>query len=303
MWANEFVREKLWDHGLWVASALQDASLDAFMADRMQATGPVRVKCRNNYRHLFELCDYWPSELAEINAGADEWIASALYLAWDRHVLDGGALERKALLNVVSQDELHKLMGMPEPYVASQSAASVDTYLSVSGPARFSAPPVPEVPLVTTKKGASKEPPTDLSWLDQEESDEVVERHTVQVQQQKRDRKTAARLKRLYRNECMICGVRLQVAEEQYYSEAAHIRPLGKPHDGPDKPSNMLVLCPNHHLQFDRGVLRLRLTDGTYSVTSRVKNDPNHKKAISLKHDLDADCVGWHRKWFRLKRA
>jgi putative restriction endonuclease len=37
------------------------------------------------------------------------------------------------------------------------------------------------------------------------------------------------------------------------YSEAAHIRALGKPHLGPDTVDNILCLCPNHHVLFDRG--------------------------------------------------
>ena len=31
----------------------------------------------------------------------------------------------------------------------------------------------------------------------------------------------------------------------------AHIKGLGKPHNGPDVLGNMLCLCPNHHDQFD----------------------------------------------------
>jgi len=38
------------------------------------------------------------------------------------------------------------------------------------------------------------------------------------------------------------------------YAEAAHIRPLGDPHNGPDTPDNILCLCPNHHVLFDHGV-------------------------------------------------
>jgi hypothetical protein len=37
------------------------------------------------------------------------------------------------------------------------------------------------------------------------------------------------------------------------YAEAAHIRPLGAPHDGPDSYENLICLCPNHHTLFDIG--------------------------------------------------
>lgn len=54
---------------------------------------------------------------------------------------------------------------------------------------------------------------------------------------------------------CQICGHRLQSAPDTGYSEVHHIKPLGDPHMGPDIPENMLVLCPNHHADFDNGML------------------------------------------------
>ena len=90
MWANEFVREQLWSSGVWQRAALLDGSLDEFLRDRIDAQRNVRVKCRNNYRHIFELCKFWPSPLSVINAEADQWVSSALFLAWDRYILDGG---------------------------------------------------------------------------------------------------------------------------------------------------------------------------------------------------------------------
>lgn len=51
---------------------------------------------------------------------------------------------------------------------------------------------------------------------------------------------------------CQVCDEQIPVAGG-FYAEAAHIRPLGKPHDGPDTTDNILCLCPNHHVMFDRG--------------------------------------------------
>lgn len=113
MWANEFVRERLWSRGAWRASALPDASIDPFLDARLDAQDGVRTKCRNNYRHLFELCDFWPTDLPIINSGAEQWISTALFLAWDRHILDGGADDRAALLDLIDADELYKLLGVP----------------------------------------------------------------------------------------------------------------------------------------------------------------------------------------------
>ncbi|MBI3964462.1 MAG: HNH endonuclease [Chloroflexi bacterium] len=60
------------------------------------------------------------------------------------------------------------------------------------------------------------------------------------------------RIKDLYNHQCQICGVRLDTAAGTY-AEGAHIRPLGRPHNGLDELDNLLCLCPNHHLLLDRG--------------------------------------------------
>ena len=54
---------------------------------------------------------------------------------------------------------------------------------------------------------------------------------------------------------CLVCGYDFAV-------EAAHIKPVKSfPDDTPvremNQPDNLLALCPNHHLEFDRGKLKL----------------------------------------------
>ena len=66
-----------------------------------------------------------------------------------------------------------------------------------------------------------------------------------------RDTAMAERVKRIYDYRCQVCGLRLETSEGPY-AEGAHIRPLGSPHDGPDSEDNLLCLCPNHHVLFDR---------------------------------------------------
>jgi putative restriction endonuclease len=65
-----------------------------------------------------------------------------------------------------------------------------------------------------------------------------------------RDQRLVNRVKLLHQHGCQVCGLRLET-RFGHYSEAAHIRGLGSPHDGPDTLSNLLCLCPNHHVQFD----------------------------------------------------
>jgi putative restriction endonuclease len=67
-----------------------------------------------------------------------------------------------------------------------------------------------------------------------------------------RDTSQARQIKEVYEYRCQMCGTRLEGLAGPY-AEAAHIRPLGRPHNGPDTRDNLICLCPNHHVLFDHG--------------------------------------------------
>lgn len=71
-----------------------------------------------------------------------------------------------------------------------------------------------------------------------------------------RDTDLSKKIKELYDFKCQVCGTRISVRDVPY-AEAAHIRPLGKPHNGSDSPGNILCLCPNHHVMFDKGAFTI----------------------------------------------
>jgi putative restriction endonuclease len=88
-----------------------------------------------------------------------------------------------------------------------------------------------------------------------------TQRRSSSVNRIVRNFDVAASVKRLYDNTCQICGTRLLTAAGPY-SEGAHIRPLGVPHNGPDTLENILCLCPNCHALFDGHALTVH-PDGT----------------------------------------
>ncbi|MFJ5093508.1 HNH endonuclease [Streptomyces sp. NPDC088557] len=101
-----------------------------------------------------------------------------------------------------------------------------------------------------------------------------------------RDSALTLKVKSLHENRCQACGLRLPTPRGDY-SEAAHIRGLGRPHHGPDVLSNLLVLCPNHHTQFDLlglyvdtdDTVRLTMDDSEVGVLRRHPDhriDPRH---------------------------
>lgn len=56
-------------------------------------------------------------------------------------------------------------------------------------------------------------------------------------------------LKSLYNYKCQVCNVLLKTSTLPII-KTIHIKPLGKPHNGPDTLDNLLCLCPNHYYQF-----------------------------------------------------
>lgn len=308
LWANEFVRQVLWRDGAWQTAALAQERLDRFLAANLIGQGQVRVKSRNNYRHFFELAGYLPTAAGTINTGADSWMASALFLAWDRYSLDTGHTRESELLAVVRNEQLYKLLGASEATVQSNARSLVKAYLAAGGLLRFektskvSTSKVARSTPASAPTRAELTPPSGAEWLDQDGSDKSVERSMISRLAQKRNRKIAVQLRLHYNHKCMFCGIQLGVGENRFYSEAAHIKPLGKPHNGPDKMANLLVLCPNHHLQFDRGVLRVKVEGSKLRLYSSVPSDPLNNKLLTPSHTLDSSCVVWHYDWFSDKR-
>ncbi len=122
----------------------------------------------------------------------------------------------------------------------------------------------------------------------------AVRRIEVVVSRIVRDTPTAAKLKELYEGCCQVCGLVLDIGGRNY-CEAHHLRPLGTPHDGPDVPENMMVLCPNHHVLFDYGV-------PLWHDSNRIEIG-GETFVLEMRHILDAAHVHYYRAQLQLKRA
>ena len=94
-------------------------------------------------------------------------------------------------------------------------------------------------------------PPVNLPVvLTGQNSGKPTTRQSIQGWRIIRDTKISKEIKELYDFRCQICDIRLE-GPNGPYAEAAHVKPLGKPHHGPDDQDNIICLCPNHHLLFD----------------------------------------------------
>lgn len=103
----------------------------------------------------------------------------------------------------------------------------------------------------------------------------------------------ASRLKKEYEHQCQLCDDTRHRGPEDPYAEAHHIKPLGMPHDGPDTRANILVLCPNHHADFDHGLVYV--DPETFEVTHATDNSVSGVTlTIRDGHDLAPETIAYH---------
>lgn len=100
-----------------------------------------------------------------------------------------------------------------------------------------------------------------------------------------RDTRISRQVKSLYDYTCQICGIRIEF-NGVGYAEAAHIRPLGQPHNGDDSLDNLLCLCPNHHVMFDKGYFTVDLDLTFVGFEGKLTLHRNHK--------LNLDNIRYH---------
>jgi 5-methylcytosine-specific restriction protein A len=86
---------------------------------------------------------------------------------------------------------------------------------------------------------------------------EPTSRVTCTVNRIIRDTALSRKVKSLYRSQCQICRLVLQLHGGQSYAEAHHIKPLGSKHNGPDVVENIICVCPNCHAQLDFGGIEI----------------------------------------------
>ncbi|MFI1864379.1 HNH endonuclease [Streptomyces jumonjinensis] len=116
-------------------------------------------------------------------------------------------------------------------------------------------------------------------------------RRTAALSRIVRDAALAAKVKTLHGDRCQVCGLQL-LTRFGTYSEAAHIRGLGRPHNGSDELPNLLVLCPNHHVQFDTLAIYID-TEGI--VRSTADGDPLGELRRHPAHQISAAHLRYHR--------
>ena len=105
-----------------------------------------------------------------------------------------------------------------------------------------------------------------------------------------RDTRKVKQLKRMYNNECQICGHVIKVSSKSRYSEVHHIHPLGD--EGDDDFDNMLVLCPTHHVEFDYKIIGIDDNDEK-TIIDRNRNKIG-EITMAKEHKLNKKNIIFH---------
>ena len=110
-----------------------------------------------------------------------------------------------------------------------------------------------------------------------------------------RDTRVMQELKKKYENRCQICGNMVRIGEDKFYSEGAYIKPLDSPHDGSDTKENIIILCPNHHVEFDYGMITINHKTKLINHVD-ASNKINGQSLSYDRADIDEEFLKYHNK-------
>lgn len=102
-----------------------------------------------------------------------------------------------------------------------------------------------------------------------------------------RDTKIAHDVKALYKHRCQVCNIAVPT-KNGFYSEGAHIKPLGNPHNGDDSLANLICLCPNHHVMYDKGAFAIK-------DNFKLIGTETGKLTVLEQHKIDLENLLYHR--------
>ena len=127
--------------------------------------------------------------------------------------------------------------------------------------------------------------------IEDDASNRPVRREEAVVQRLVRSTVVAQQVKQMYAYACQIGGGVIETPGGRY-AEGAHVRPLGRPHDGPDVIGNILCLCPNDHVRFDQGHF---VVSDDHRVIRGESGEALGPLRLDERHSLRTDCLAYHR--------
>lgn len=289
LWVQKLF-EEIYDGENWKLAELSTDQIQSF-ADRNKvanSNGPTR-KLATNLNYLLLTSGYKNSE----GALKEKWLDPALFLAFDRHSLSTKSSDL-TVQNSASKDWLKSviptLTGIEKIGFNTIFNDAFEIFLKEGGLNRFGlyADESTEASQITD----SNQTPTESKG-----KAGLVETSLVLINKRSRDRSIGRWVKSLYEDQCAICDTALLLNfENQRYSEAGHVKPIGYPHFGDDASSNVVIFCPNHHKLFDKGAAWMKPVGTNFETYSLGESGIQSVGEFcpNPKHDLDAENVIYH---------
>lgn len=119
---------------------------------------------------------------------------------------------------------------------------------------------------------------------------EVPEEREVTSTRAIRNTGIVNQLKEEYNYQCQVCGEKRMRGTDTYYAEGHHLKPLND--GGPDNVANIVVLCPNHHADFDYGMIKI--DPDSLDITHAYEDDRGMTLDVLPGHDLDSDFLEYN---------
>lgn len=130
--------------------------------------------------------------------------------------------------------------------------------------------------------------------------EEETTRVTTTIERIIRNTRIIRTLKIQYDNKCQICGHKITLPRGATYSEGHHLRKLGGAHQGPDVKENIILVCPNHHVEFDFGAISI---DPKTKLIKHIdeENFFHNKKLAYDREDLEEEFLSYHHRYLFAK--
>jgi|TARA_B110000090_G_scaffold175749_1_gene198051 putative restriction endonuclease len=122
----------------------------------------------------------------------------------------------------------------------------------------------------------------------------AAERKETIINRLSRNIRLREKVKAMYEFRCQVCDILLKKPGGAI-AIGAHIKGLGRPHNGPDVIENMLCLCPNHHDQFD--ALSFYIEPADLEVKG-LDGFEGSKIRIQKRHNLAREFLEYHKQQF-----
>ena len=108
---------------------------------------------------------------------------------------------------------------------------------------------------------------------DTEERSEKI----IEITKRQRNATFGKAIKQIYEDKCAVCGLIAYDLKRNPEAQWAHIKPVSKPHYGPDDIRNGFALCRFHHWAFDKGLFALS-DDYNIIVKENLPENGNYEK-------------------------